>query len=79
MVQVTFIVPFKPSEVMELFDEIFGMTHGIARALGELKKPVDVAIDITDQLYYGNKSDSMVGGGGPSLRGVLAMPLGLLP
>lgn len=47
-------------EVLEMFGDCFEETHKIARTCGAFKRRVDVAIDITDQLYYGDKNDPMV-------------------
>jgi len=47
-------------EVLEMFGDCFEETHKIAKTYGAFKRRVDVAIDITDQLYYGDKNDIMV-------------------
>lgn len=47
-------------EVLEMFGKCFEETHKIAKTYGAFKRKVDVAIDITDQLYYGDKNDPMV-------------------
>jgi len=50
----------KPQEVLEMFQNSFEETYKLARTRGAFKREVDVAIDITDQLYYGDKNDPMV-------------------
>jgi putative transposase len=47
-------------EVLEMFQNSFEETCKLARTYGAFKRKVDVAIDITDQLYYGDKNDPMV-------------------
>jgi len=47
-------------EVLEMFQNSFEETYKLARTRGAFKRKVDVAIDITDQLYYGDKNDPMV-------------------
>lgn len=52
-------------EVEGMFERIFDMTFEMARKSGFLKRPVDLAIDCTDIMYYGDREDYMVVGTKP--------------
>ncbi|MEE9174969.1 MAG: transposase [Thermodesulfobacteriota bacterium] len=47
-------------DVMTQFENIFETTYKMAKKQRVFEKPVDVAIDITDQLYYGDEKNPMV-------------------
>ena len=49
-----------PREVQSMFEKSFDEIYKIAKSSNVFQRKVDVAIDITDQLYYGNKNDPMV-------------------
>lgn len=49
-----------PQEVLEMFENSFEETYKLAKTRGAFKRNVDVAIDVTDQLYYGDKNDPMI-------------------
>lgn len=48
--------------VQDIFQKSFEAIYREAKTRGVFKEKVDVAIDITDQPYYGNKNDPMVVG-----------------
>lgn len=50
----------EPKEVLEMFGNSFEETYKLAKTRGAFKRKADVAIDVTDQLYYGDKNDPMV-------------------
>jgi putative transposase len=56
---------FDTSELLESYEKITDQVISMAKKHGLLKGPVDVAIDFTDQLYYGDKNDLMVVGTKP--------------
>lgn len=47
-------------ELEGMFISVFDVINGIAKACNVFKRRVDVAIDLTDKLYYGDKNDYMV-------------------
>jgi len=51
--------------VEELFSGVFDTALEMARRQGLLRRPLDLAIDCTDTMYYGDKSDYMVVGTKP--------------
>jgi putative transposase len=59
------IKKFNTSELLESYERITDQIITIAKDRGILKGPVDVAIDYTDQLYYGDKNDPGVVGTKP--------------
>ena len=59
------IKKYSTSELLESYERITDQILSMAKNRGFLKGPVDVAIDFTDQLYYGNKNDPMVVGTKP--------------
>jgi len=53
---------FEPREVMNIFTNVFEKIHGIAKKQRVFGRPVDVAIDLTEWMYYGNSNDPYVVG-----------------
>ena len=51
--------------VEELFSGVFDTVLAMARRQGLLRRPLDLAIDCTDTMYYGDKADYMVVGTKP--------------
>jgi len=49
-----------------MYDRIFDATIEMARKAGFLSRPLDLAIDMTDIMYYGDKCDYMVVGTKPT-------------
>ena len=49
------------NDIIRFVEEMVDISIERARSLGFLKKPVDVAIDIHDWLYYGKKNDWVLG------------------
>ena len=54
------IKKFDLDEVMATFEKVFEKTCQMAKSLGVFNKSVDIAIDATEQMYYGDKNDPMV-------------------
>jgi len=49
-------------EIVEMFDNIFETVYKMGRSKNAFDRTMDVAIDLTDWLYYGDKNDPMVVG-----------------
>lgn len=49
-----------PREVQSMFESAFNEIYKIAKSSNVFRREVDVAIDLTEQLYYGDKNDQMV-------------------
>ena len=49
------------NDIIKFVEEMVDASIERARSLGFLKKPVDVAIDVHDWLYYGKKNDWVLG------------------
>lgn len=47
-------------ELEGMFISVFDVINGVAKACNVFERKVDVAIDLTDKLYYGDKNDYMV-------------------
>jgi putative transposase len=56
------IKKYDNNEILELFNKVNSSIFKLAKRKGSLHNKVDVAIDCTDELYYGNKNASMVVG-----------------
>lgn len=56
---------FNESELLAIYESIADDTLILAKKKGLLNNKVDVAIDTTEDLYYGNKNDPMVVGTKP--------------
>ena len=56
---------FDTSELLESYEKITDQIIVMAKNRGLLNGPVDCAIDFTDELYYGDRSDPMVVGTKP--------------
>ena len=54
-----------PEEILAQFEGIFDKIYKMARKRRKFMNKVDLAVDFTDWLYYGNKSDPMVLGTQP--------------
>lgn len=50
------------SEIMEMFDRVFETIHKMGRSKNVFYRTMDVAIDLTDWPYYGDKNDPMIVG-----------------
>jgi hypothetical protein len=50
----------EPQEVLKMFDKCFDEIYNLAKSHGAFERKVDLAIDLTDLLYYGDKNDPMV-------------------
>lgn len=50
----------RKDEIEQLFEKVFNRTFKIAKSSGMFSRAIDLAIDFTDILYYGNKNDDMV-------------------
>lgn len=48
------------TEIEDAYQQVFDIINAIAKKNGLFKRKVDVAIDYTDDLYYGDKNDDMV-------------------
>ena len=59
------IKKFDRSELLESYEKITDQIITMAKNRGVLKGPVDCAIDFTDELYYGDRTDPMVVGTEP--------------
>ena len=59
------IKKFDRSELLESYEKITDQIITMAKNRGVLKGPVDCAIDFTDELYYGDRTDPMVVGTKP--------------
>ncbi len=51
--------------IEDMFSGVFDMVLEMARRQGMLQRPLDLAIDMTDIMYYGDKEDYMVVGTKP--------------
>jgi len=56
---------FDTSELLESYERITDQIISMAKNRGLLNRPVDCAIDYTDELYYGDRTDPMVVGTKP--------------
>jgi len=56
---------FSTSELLESYETITDQIISMAKNRGLLNRPVDCAIDYTDELYYGDRNDPMVVGTKP--------------
>lgn len=57
---------YKHRKVIEnMYDDVFETTIEMARRSGFLKRPLDLAVDVTEILYYGDEDDYMVVGTKP--------------
>jgi putative transposase len=54
------IKKFKASEVQEMFEKSFELIYEMAKKQGIFDKPADIAIDLTEWMYYGDENDPMV-------------------
>lgn len=51
---------YSRADIEDAYKQVFDVTNTIAKKNGLFGRKVDVAIDYTDDLYYGNKNDDMV-------------------
>lgn len=58
-----YLAEMEDKEIIDMFKAAFDRIVKIAKSRGLLKDEVDLAMDYTDWLYYGDKSDPMVVGG----------------
>lgn len=55
-----YLAKLKSDEILEMYISAFERVFKIAKSRGLFEDEVDLAVDFTDWLYYGNKSDVMV-------------------